>query len=645
MRYRQEIDGLRAVAVLPVILFHAGIPLFGGGYVGVDVFFVISGYLITSILLHEQSKGAISYPNFVARRARRILPALLSVMLVCAALSWALMTPMELRDFGQSAIATLLFSSNILFWIESGYFAPAAELKPLLHTWSLAIEEQFYLIFPFVMILCLKRSRLALTATVVVLTITGLMLSVWWTPKSPTAAFYLAPTRAWAILVGVLCAIYLFRHQEPTRRSNLTDGVLAGLGLLMLAWSIAVFDAFTPYPGYHAILPVIGAALIIVCARAGTTVARLLSLPVLVWTGLLSYSLYLWHQPVLAFGRMIVLGELEPIHTLVAILATLVLSCASWALIEKPFRYKKSVATIPFVATTATISLALLAASLITIQVRGETGRYDVAALERLSVLRQANRDRQDAIRADECHYNNLTGIGLDRFLAEWQCTGDRIHGASTEVASQTRSPEQSQRQVIAVAGDSHSADLVVALRQNDINPVQIGGAGCSLDPAFMGEDCRHLFDELFAKVQTESPIDLLYLANRYEGNELSSEAAARVWEYWSPKATEVIVFTGAVEFPLFDRSVAVHRTLSAEDYENPHAGAKPFFDAISALGAQLIDRKEMFCRLSAECHYRDDDGELLMVDPDHLSIHGARAFGREWLATDPFLQPEQVPL
>jgi len=579
MRYRQEIDGLRAVAVLPVILFHAGIPLFGGGYVGVDVFFVISGYLITSILLHEQSKGAISYPNFVARRARRILPALLSVMLVCAALSWALMTPMELRDFGQSAIATLLFSSNILFWIESGYFAPAAELKPLLHTWSLAIEEQFYLIFPFVMILCLKRSRLALTATVVVLTITGLMLSVWWTPKSPTAAFYLAPTRAWAILVGVLCAIYLFRHQEPTRRSNLTDGVLAGLGLLMLAWSIAVFDAFTPYPGYHAILPVIGAALIIVCARAGTTVARLLSLPVLVWTGLLSYSLYLWHQPVLAFGRMIVLGELEPIHTLVAILAT------------------------------------------------------------------QANRDRQDAIRADECHYNNLTGIGLDRFLAEWQCTGDRIHGASTEVASQTRSPEQSQRQVIAVAGDSHSADLVVALRQNDINPVQIGGAGCSLDPAFMGEDCRHLFDELFAKVQTESPIDLLYLANRYEGNELSSEAAARVWEYWSPKATEVIVFTGAVEFPLFDRSVAVHRTLSAEDYENPHAGAKPFFDAISALGAQLIDRKEMFCRLSAECHYRDDDGELLMVDPDHLSIHGARAFGREWLATDPFLQPEQVPL
>ncbi len=206
MKYRAEIDGLRALAVLPVILFHAGFEWFSGGFIGVDVFFVISGYLITSMIIAEMNEGNFSIVNFYERRARRILPALFFVMFLCLPFAWLWLTPNYLKDFGQSLVAVSTFSSNILFWLEDGYFDPVSELKPLLHTWSLAIEEQYYILFPIFLILTWRFGIKWILILLSLIFLVSLSITQWGSDNAPSAAFYLLPTRGWELLLGVFSA-------------------------------------------------------------------------------------------------------------------------------------------------------------------------------------------------------------------------------------------------------------------------------------------------------------------------------------------------------------------------------------------------------------------------------------------------------
>lgn len=290
MKYRPEIDGLRAVAVLPVILFHAGLGLFAGGFVGVDVFFVISGYLITTILLTEIEEDRFSLWTFYERRARRILPALFVVLLACLPFAWVWMLPEQLEAFGKSLVAVMLFGSNILFWRETGYFAPAAEEKPLLHTWSLAVEEQYYLVVPLILMVGLRRfGRNPTFWGLVILSLVSLALCEIGRRSHPSAAFYLAPTRAWELLAGSLCA-FIQRHDGRQRRSQ----VLSGLGLGLICASVLAFDGQTPFPSLYALVPVLGTVLIILFATADTLAGRILTLRGFVGIGLISYSAYLW---------------------------------------------------------------------------------------------------------------------------------------------------------------------------------------------------------------------------------------------------------------------------------------------------------------------------------------------------------------
>jgi peptidoglycan/LPS O-acetylase OafA/YrhL len=336
MIYRREIDGLRAVAVVPVILFHAGLTVFSGGYVGVDVFFVISGFLITSILIDELTQGSFSITRFYERRARRILPALFFVMLCCIPFAWVWMLPSELKSFSQSLVAVTLFTSNILFWYGDGYFASATELKPLLHTWSLAVEEQYYLLFPLSLMLLWPFGRKRLFWTIVCVTIVSFLISEWGWRNKPSANFYLAPTRAWELLAGSICAFWLSGRDQPE------NNWLSSLGLAAIFVAIFCYDENTPFPSIYALVPVVGTALVIVFGGAGTWTARLLSARPFVGIGLISYSAYLWHQPLFAFARIRIFPEPKQLLMMALSFITLILAYFSWRYIEMPFRKGKN---------------------------------------------------------------------------------------------------------------------------------------------------------------------------------------------------------------------------------------------------------------------------------------------------------------
>lgn len=344
MRHRADIDGLRAVAVLPVIFFHAGFSLFRGGFVGVDVFFVISGFLITSLIQEDRRGGNFSIVDFYERRARRILPALFFVLLCCLGVAWWLMNASDFIKFGQSLAAVAVFSSGLLYVFTAGYFDTTSDLNPLLHTWSLGVEEQFYLFFPLILILLSRLGGRALRLGLLALAIGSLWLAQVGTTSFPTTTFFAMPTRAWEMLIGALLALHQARFARwPLLASQALS--LLGMGLMLL--SMVLYDKGTPFPSVHALVPTMGAALVIGFGHGGTWVGSLLSTRPLVGVGLVSYSAYLWHQPLFAFTRLVwnENGRGEPGAWVMFGLAmlSLVLAYATWRWIETPMRSRQRI--------------------------------------------------------------------------------------------------------------------------------------------------------------------------------------------------------------------------------------------------------------------------------------------------------------
>lgn len=335
-RYRADIDGLRAVAVLPVMFFHAGIGPFSGGFVGVDVFFVISGFLITSLLLKDLETGSFSIAHFYERRARRILPALTAMLLAVTFAACIIYPPTQLAAFGERLFATALFYANIHFWQIADYFAPQASELELLHVWSLAVEEQFYLFFPPLLWAAWRwTSRRMLVALIGAATLISFALAVYGVAKMPLAAFYFLPFRAWELALGALLALGVMPALSLRAAQALA---LLGVALLAVA-NLAISEA-TPFPGWAAALPCLGAALVIYAGQhhAGTLVGRLLSTRPMVGVGQISYSLYLWHWPLLVmpalyWGRPLTTGE-----AWVTVFVSLLLAWLSWKYVEAPFR-------------------------------------------------------------------------------------------------------------------------------------------------------------------------------------------------------------------------------------------------------------------------------------------------------------------
>ena len=350
MKYRPEIDGLRALAVVPVILFHAGFGLFSGGFVGVDVFFVISGYLITTILIEDLENDRFSLLAFYERRARRILPALFFVMFVCIPFAWMWMLPHQTKEFSQSLIAVSLFASNILFWLESGYFESASEEKPLLHTWSLAVEEQYYVLFPIFLLFAWRFGKNRVFWMIVFFAALSLAFSEWGWRNRASANFYLAPTRAWELLAGSIAAFVVLKR--GTHASNL----LSLFGLAAILFAVFSYDEGTPFPSVYALVPVMGVVLLVLYAQRGTLVASLLGSKLFVGVGLISYSAYLWHQPLFAFARIRLPQAPSDILMIFLSILSVTLAFLSWKFIEKPFRKKE-----PLITKQSSVFLASIA--------------------------------------------------------------------------------------------------------------------------------------------------------------------------------------------------------------------------------------------------------------------------------------------
>jgi len=450
MKYRAEIDGLRAVAVIPVILYHAGFELFSGGFVGVDVFFVISGYLITTIIHDEIKTRTFSIAHFYERRARRILPALLFICLLCIPFAWLWMLPAAFKDFGQSLVAVNLFSSNILFARESGYFVAAAELKPLLHTWSLAVEEQFYLFFPLILLAFRRFRDATLLGILAVISLLSLALAEFASHAYPTANFYLLVTRAWELGVGALLAIVMPYMRRPG--AFLEQG-LPILGLLLVGFAVFYFDASLPFPGVWGLIPVLGTALIIAYTRPTTLVASILSLKPVVTIGLLSYSAYLWHQPLFAFARLTRVDS-TPVYLLLSA-SSIVLAYFTWRFIEAPFRNRRNFSRRQILGMSLSAAAILMAVGATISFKDGFDYRYNE---QQQSLLAFGDYDYAGAYREGECFL--YTEQSFEAYQADCFASAEK-------------------QNVVAIWGDSQAAALSFGLRERVPHFTQLTASAC----------------------------------------------------------------------------------------------------------------------------------------------------------------------
>ncbi|WP_298433317.1 acyltransferase family protein [uncultured Jannaschia sp.] len=606
MKYRSEIDGLRAIAVVPVILFHAGFELFSGGFVGVDVFFVISGFLITTIIIAEMEDGRFSLLKFYERRARRILPALFFVVLWCIPAAWYLLLISDMEDFAKSLIAVATFSSNILFWRESGYFDTAAELKPLLHTWSLAVEEQFYILFPLFLMASWRFGKRMIIWALVAAFVISLSVSHWGAYNKPAATFYLLPTRAWELLIGSFAAFYLRKTAVPTPLwlSNL----LSASGLIAIGLAVFIYDEGTPFPSLYALAPTVGTVLIILFASRGTFVNALLSLKGFVWIGLISYSLYLWHQPLLAFARLAAIPEGIAYYALVFIL-TPIAAVGTWRFVEFPFRRGHSVSgqQVIYAASFASTCIAAIGLSIVVLD-------EDLNALRFSPAERALIESASSSPMRSDCHFEDG-----DVFDAQSSCTYFQ------------------ENPTWAVYGNSHGVELSYALaevlRPRGEGLYHMTVSGCSASYLMETEPhCHDFYASRLDFILNTSSIQRVVLAYRTDRSGPESvRSLVTLSNMLADEGKDVYLILQAPKLPGDIRSfIAKSRFVSGDEVvsisrETWEAVNSDMYDAVSGLhpDVTVVDLADAFCDPD-EC-FAIRDAVALYFDDDHMSVEGAR--------------------
>ena len=382
--YRPEVDGLRAVAIVPVLLFHAGLSAFAGGFFGVDVFFVISGYLITAQLASSDKSGFALLGNFYHRRIRRLFPAIAIVSAVTAVIAYLIMTPSQLRPLFSSFTSTQVFLQNIYLWQNSGYWDQSLETSPLMHTWSLAVEEQFYLIFPLLFVAkSMRNAKSVLVGVAITIFVLSFLGALTRFGTSSTGAFFLLPYRAWELMAGAIVALYSVNDKRFFKTKPYFSRLISNFGMTIIIIAIILGDESTRHPGLLTLLPVVGTALLIGFGREPSLTSRLLNNKLLVAIGKLSYGLYLWHFPILALWRIDKGTELDGVETTAAMVLTFACSYLMWKFAETPFRDRvrtrnKYVAIVATTGFVALVSIGLVGQN----TVFGKKSNSELALLE-----------------------------------------------------------------------------------------------------------------------------------------------------------------------------------------------------------------------------------------------------------------------
>jgi peptidoglycan/LPS O-acetylase OafA/YrhL len=512
LTYRPDIDGLRAVAVLLVMACHLGAFSTWGGFIGVDVFFVISGFLISSVILTEIEESRFSLAGFYERRIRRIIPALMATLFVTTILACYFLLPSQLMDYAKSLLAATLSTSNIYFLKTSSYFANN-DTKPLLHTWSLAVEEQFYIFFPLFLMLVRRYFKARFKTAVVAVAVVSFLLSAYGAYAFPEATFYLPITRAWELMLGTMLFLNIF----PPIRSVLMRNLLAVIGLLMIMACGWIYSSRIPFPGIAALPPCVGAALIIAAGQTGKSlVGRLLSLKPVVFIGLISYSLYLWHWPIIIFQRMSMLqipNASDHVLKGTTLVISIVVATLSWWLVETPFRTGglklTGLSAFKFAGATAAV---LLVFGLALLSFQGLPSRYTRQQLALAAYI-----DSDVPARSGTCF---LESGGLST-----------PHYDAADCLRQDPS-----RKNYLLIGDSHAAQLWYGLHNvfPDINFLQANASGCepsmvakkvrmldALDNVLLGDVCRPMVDYVFKDYLAKNRVDRVLIAARWEQDDL----------------------------------------------------------------------------------------------------------------------------
>ena len=633
--YRADIDGLRALAIVPVVLFHAGVELFRGGFVGVDVFFVISGFLITTGLLQDAS-----ITRFYERRLRRILPALTVMLGVSTIAALVILLPGDLLAFGKSMGSALLFGSNVYFWRQSGYFATITETWPLLHTWSLGVEEQFYIFFPLC-ILVLGRWR----RRVLPIAIVAMMAASFWAAQflvgnmKGVMAFYLMPSRAWELLLGSLLATGIV----PTIRHRMIGALAALAGVAMILFAVLTYSAATPFPGLSAVPPVLGSALIIWAGQRGEHgLSSILGSPPLRFVGLISYSLYLWHWPIFAFLRYAAIDPITPAVATMAVVASVGAAFLSWRYVERPFRHLNSRAKIWGWSAAAGGVMALASAALIVSHGFPQRFSPQIVAL---------NADQDDSWRCSPSSFVRLGGY--------YACAIDL--------------PSRDVRKAdVILWGDSHAQMYVPALRAalHGRSALLVNAYGCA--PTVSGgqdADCAQVQNRNFREIAA-LPAKTVILAQNWPQyrNEVGKQrggatpadqrflpAARRFAETVDAlrAAGKTVYAMTAIPNPEYELPSVVSRDLAfhgqprhptgvnGADFRRDFANVLATENRLVAEGKlSLIDVRKFICRRDT-CDYIQD-GHSVFADHGHVTNAFAHAMGPTF---DAALPPAKTPV
>lgn len=589
LKYRPDIDGLRAMAVIPVVLFHAGVPGFSGGFVGVDVFFVISGYLITGVLLRDFEERRFSILGFYERRIRRIFPALAVLLVFVAVSSPFFLLTSELKVLPKEILGTLFFVANIVFWRESGYFAPDADEKPLLHMWSLGVEEQFYIFAPIALFLIVRYARPYLVYLTAAVLLVSLGLSIFLTPIAPNPAFYLLPTRAWELLAGAMIAF-----GQPARHSRIAADIASLLGLALLLGSIYLLTPELVFPGYLAVFPVLGASLVI-AAGQDSVIARVLSSRILVGVGLISYSLYLWHWPLVVYARDLQLLDYAVVKLVILVLSASV-AWLSWRYVERPFRDRVRWSARGVYAAAGASSVLIFAMAFGLQMTKGWPSRWS------------AEVNRFDAARNDVSPERNRCHIKEGLRPIEQLC---RLGGS---------------KPLAAVWADSHGVELAYALGLKGLPLIQITYSSCPpligqvrLNRLSCDEHNRHVLDFL----RSDPSIEIVLIAARYS-NYVQQDPS-----FWEDLkfSVDALASSGKRVFVIEDAPTPGKSVpnLLASGIRGTFALDKTYFPPADILkNATILPVSDWLCR-DGQCPLIVD-GMPLLFDDDHFSLTAALA-------------------